>query len=855
MTSPGPARPKGPPPIPRHVARHKRRRNTRTIGAVVAIGVLSLLAYIFFSRPSTESLAKQTKRSVVVIRASTPEGRVSGSGFFVRDSLILTNFHVVDGARALSVELEDGRRFDEVTVVRVDEDHDLAILRVPERGIALRLATDTAISQGAAVFALGNPEGLSYSFSSGVVSSTREVNGIHLLQITAPISHGSSGGPVIDARGRVIGVSTAALTSGQSLNFAVDVRHIRGLIDGRQGDQAQHASNARKTSGLGALMESGIYVLTYEVGRADSLAVFITAASDSFRADVGHTEAWRLPSTQLRGSLEGGLPKRFDYGRSDVQFVLDSVVTRDLFAGHFEIHERGEVTTVRFTVAKRHRSFGGKSLIFVDGGTGSQPEGARSDGGASFTGEIQWVDAGLTTVLGTFQGNSLPGLAAAGGAVPGDTAYGFVATSDSLRFRIGNVTCQVPSDEWPAAQGACWTSKAWFGITLVDANQTGVSREFWRVIPPTFAGIVRVARAGAGDAEVEYLSVAPPQTSGRNVDTAQLMKAWRTSLGETVPAGAPLPWPSSLPRYAPRKGLNGSMVAALRPNRIVVRRGQVWDTVTVSETITSGPDSLRFMLVAALGDSHAMVFAERGDACFSTFRTLTQSQIDSLTPCTMTAALYDVPSHQWTDVAGELTYQHGEDVWTRLGLDERSALVEVSQTRNQPNKPSQSFYVAGETGFQAVAAPLPDSAHVRLHTASLVARGGEVWTIAHYCPRAKAACYDVPGTQRIIVRWKPGSAGIIVARDSTGMLDNFGLTVSDAGRVFLVSKEEIRLADSPQRGVHIPRFAAGLESVLDDSSSNEIVLVSELGEVASVALPAPERRGFSWRSLFRPWRR
>ncbi|HLM69056.1 MAG TPA: trypsin-like peptidase domain-containing protein, partial [Longimicrobium sp.] len=186
-------------------------------------------------------IAAAAQRATVQIRALDARGGVGGmgSGFFVSpDGTIVTNFHVIEDAHALQVETFDGEVYDNVYYVTSDPRRDVAVLKVPVEGaVNLRMGSDTAAVVGAEVFAMGNPLGQTATFSDGLVSATRTVEGVSMIQISAPISSGSSGGPVMDARGEVIGVATMVLAGGQNLNYAVPVRYVRPLLE--MGDPPQ----------------------------------------------------------------------------------------------------------------------------------------------------------------------------------------------------------------------------------------------------------------------------------------------------------------------------------------------------------------------------------------------------------------------------------------------------------------------------------------------------------------------------------------------------------------------------------------------------------------------------------------
>lgn len=180
---------------------------------------------------SVQDIARSGLASTVTLTVFNDDGVMfrSGSGFVVAPGLVMTNFHVVEGAHYIS-----GHRVGEInalwveSVVRLDARLDLALLAFEGNvGPALQLNSSRP-DVGATVFAVGSPLGLEGTFTQGIVSSYRQRSGISLMQISAPISHGSSGGPVLDGSGRVIGIVVATIEDGQNLNFAIpaDVAQI-----------------------------------------------------------------------------------------------------------------------------------------------------------------------------------------------------------------------------------------------------------------------------------------------------------------------------------------------------------------------------------------------------------------------------------------------------------------------------------------------------------------------------------------------------------------------------------------------------------------------------------------------------
>ena len=155
----------------------------------------------------------------------------TGSGFVVHDGQIATNHHVIDSMLVGNARLVGEEEMYPVeTTLDTDKEHDLAVIKVG--GIdapALSLGDSDTVRIGDKVYVAGNPHGLEGSFSDGIISAIRG-DSDKFFQMTAPISKGSSGGPVFNERGEVIGVSFATLHDGQNLNFAIPVNFLKPMI-------------------------------------------------------------------------------------------------------------------------------------------------------------------------------------------------------------------------------------------------------------------------------------------------------------------------------------------------------------------------------------------------------------------------------------------------------------------------------------------------------------------------------------------------------------------------------------------------------------------------------------------------
>lgn len=181
------------------------------------------------ARQTPAEIAAHSTPAIVSIRTA----HSLGTGFVVdKSGLIATNLHVIAGSERLVVILPDQRQLPILEVVSHDPNVDLAIVRIGAHDLpALSLGDSDAMHAGDPIVAIGHPLGLEDTVSNGLISAVRALDGVTVLQISAPIAPGSSGGPIFNERGEVIGVSTAVLQGGQNLNFGVPSKYVRALLD------------------------------------------------------------------------------------------------------------------------------------------------------------------------------------------------------------------------------------------------------------------------------------------------------------------------------------------------------------------------------------------------------------------------------------------------------------------------------------------------------------------------------------------------------------------------------------------------------------------------------------------------
>ncbi len=176
-----------------------------------------------------EQIAKRALPAIVTIRGD----EAMGSGFVVRsDGWIATNVHVLQGQPQVHVVTADGVDHQDPLLIAFDGKRDLAVISIAGTGLtALPLAENAAARPGQSIVAIGHPLGLEDTVSNGLISAVREVDAdFKLLQISAPIDHGSSGGPIIRDDGAVLGISVSGIEKGHDLNFAVPVDYLRELL-------------------------------------------------------------------------------------------------------------------------------------------------------------------------------------------------------------------------------------------------------------------------------------------------------------------------------------------------------------------------------------------------------------------------------------------------------------------------------------------------------------------------------------------------------------------------------------------------------------------------------------------------
>lgn len=178
-----------------------------------------------------EQIYKKVNNAVVTIYAYDSEKKIlsQGSGVVLNDKgWIVTNYHVYNGSDKLIVKQND-KIIEFTEIIGVDADKDILILKISDKTFpSINIGNSNELNVGQKIYAIGSPMGLENTITDGIISGLRsyETNTRHYIQISAPISHGSSGGAIINSKGELIGISTLSLVEGQNLNFAIPVNEI-----------------------------------------------------------------------------------------------------------------------------------------------------------------------------------------------------------------------------------------------------------------------------------------------------------------------------------------------------------------------------------------------------------------------------------------------------------------------------------------------------------------------------------------------------------------------------------------------------------------------------------------------------
>lgn len=297
---------------------------------------------------NAQELFREVSASVVTVSGKNSSGEpMQGSGVVVAPHLVVSNCHVVGGSKQAAVE-HMGESI-QATVISSDTEHDLCLVSAPQiEARPINLGSSMQVSVGEPVFAVGAPQGLNNTISEGIVSGLRAIDNAKLIQTTAAISHGSSGGGLFDQYGKLIGITTLYLADSQQLNFAVPAEWISSLIANRNRlprftpasagnqaaiDAAAAAADAAATAADAAEAEEQRQRNLdpwVEVSSSDEIVVsFRKGSFDVSKNHGGDTIALAIAQLVMKGSQNVEF-RKFYVTSSDCRLGYGELVTLDL---------------------------------------------------------------------------------------------------------------------------------------------------------------------------------------------------------------------------------------------------------------------------------------------------------------------------------------------------------------------------------------------------------------------------------------------------------------------------------------------------------------------------------------------
>lgn len=193
--------------------------------AKILILSLVLSHFVIIAQESKEVAQKTLKSTVLIVCKDKNMQMLSiGSGCVIADEFVATNVHVIENAKYVYVNGQKSNGY-----VAIDKFNDLVILKVPNLNITPLQFSNKNIEIGEKIYVIGNPNGLTGTFTDGLISGFRNFDKRELTQISAPISPGSSGGPVVNSNAEIIGIAVGGIINGENLNFCIPVKFLSSL--------------------------------------------------------------------------------------------------------------------------------------------------------------------------------------------------------------------------------------------------------------------------------------------------------------------------------------------------------------------------------------------------------------------------------------------------------------------------------------------------------------------------------------------------------------------------------------------------------------------------------------------------
>ena len=269
-----------------------------------AAGALLWVAWSARAQEGLPALVKRVEPSVVLVQTYSSGGRrlSQGTAFFVgKEGDVVTSRHVLVGAARAQVKAPDGKSYPVRAVVAEDRARDLVRLALdipPEEAKPLPLA-QALPEPGETVVVIGSPLGLEQTVTDGIVSAIRKISPVgQVIQMSAPISPGSSGSPVVDMRGQVVGVASFRRQDGQNLNFAIPVRALSALARGPERPLLAIADRPRD---MGPSSAEDAYLRGVALLAQNNYAKALPAFEEAVKAKPSYADAYMHIGACLEG--------------------------------------------------------------------------------------------------------------------------------------------------------------------------------------------------------------------------------------------------------------------------------------------------------------------------------------------------------------------------------------------------------------------------------------------------------------------------------------------------------------------------------------------------------------------------
>ena len=244
-------------------ANRSMMKSSRTPLRLCATVLCLCLWHSAFAEVDFAPIAERATRAVVLIR----DGNLGGTGFIVSpDGKIATNAHIVFNLTQGQVELADGTTYGRFHIVGLDLLRDLAVIEIDGTDLPwLELGDSEKVRSGDPIAIIGSPLGLTGTVTTGVISAVRKNKGTKILQTDAAVNLGSSGAPLVDTAGRVVGIVTSKLANTENLSFAVPASALQTLLDNRDAPRTpEEVRDYLKSTADWIIDEPGRYARTWD---------------------------------------------------------------------------------------------------------------------------------------------------------------------------------------------------------------------------------------------------------------------------------------------------------------------------------------------------------------------------------------------------------------------------------------------------------------------------------------------------------------------------------------------------------------------------------------------------------------